>query len=120
MAITNEFMDAVQSGNMMRVRIMLKDSLLIDPTAAQFDEMELHAAEKMGNIYKIRNERKEIYSTSGITRKQVGAGITVAGSVAVVAGICTSHMALTIGGAAVAAVGVALIVSDKGNDKWEK
>lgn len=51
MAITNEFMDAVQSGNMMRVRIMLKDSLLIDPTAAQFDEMELHAAEKMGNIY---------------------------------------------------------------------
>lgn len=172
MAITNEFMDAVQSGNMMRVRIMLKDSLLIDPTAAQFDEMELHAAEKMGNIYtehdgekldfdvsawnedylnrqmvtavnsfskeriallkgmarylyknkadKIRNERKEIYSTSGITRTQVAAGITVAGSVAVVAGICTSHMALTIGGAAVAAVGVALIVSDKGNDKWEK
>ena len=39
MAITNEFMEAVQSGKMMRVRIMLKDSLLVDPTAAQFDEM---------------------------------------------------------------------------------
>ena len=51
MAITNEFMEAVQSGKMMRVRIMLKDSLLVDPTAAQFDEMERYATEKMGNIY---------------------------------------------------------------------
>ena len=51
MAITNEFMEAVQSGKMMRVRIMLKDSLLVDPTAAQFDEMEHYATEKMGNIY---------------------------------------------------------------------
>ena len=51
MAITNEFMEAVQSGKMMRVRIMLKDSLLVDPTAAQFDEMERCATEKMGNIY---------------------------------------------------------------------
>lgn len=51
MALTNEFMEAVQSGKMMRVRIMLKDSLLVDPTAAQFDEMEHYAIEKMGNIY---------------------------------------------------------------------
>lgn len=46
MAITNEFTEAVQSGKMMRVRIMLKDSLLVDPTAAQFDEMERYATEK--------------------------------------------------------------------------
>ena len=39
MAITNEFTEAVQAGNKMRVRIMLKDSLLVDPTAAQFNEM---------------------------------------------------------------------------------
>lgn len=51
MAITNEFMDAVRSGKILRVRIMLKDSLLLDPTAAQFDEMEQYAVESMGNIY---------------------------------------------------------------------
>lgn len=51
MAITNEFMDAVQSKKMIRVRIMLKDSLLVDPTSAQFDEMERYATETMGNIY---------------------------------------------------------------------
>lgn len=51
MAITNEFMEAVKSGKMMRVRIMLKDSLLVDPTAAQYDEMERYVTEKMGNIY---------------------------------------------------------------------
>lgn len=51
MAITNEFMEAVQSEKMMRVRIMLKDSLLVDPTATQFDEMERYANEKLGNIY---------------------------------------------------------------------
>lgn len=51
MAISNEFKEAVQSGKLLRVRIMLKDSLLVDPTAAQFDEMQNYATEKMGNIY---------------------------------------------------------------------
>ena len=51
MAITNEFAEAVQSENIMRVRIMLKDSLLLDPTAGQFQEMEQYAMEKLGNIY---------------------------------------------------------------------
>ena len=51
MMLTNEFMEAVNSNRIMRVRIMLKDSLLIDPTGAQFDEMEHYATEKMGNIY---------------------------------------------------------------------
>lgn len=168
MAITNEFMDAVQSGKMIRVRIMLKDSLLVDPTAAQFDEMERYAAETMGNIYmehdgevlnfnadawnedylnqqmvtvvnsfskeridllkgmvrylykdkadKIRSERNGAFSSNGITRKQIGTGVAVAGTALAVAGICTSHTVLTVGGVAVAAAGVALIVSDKGND----
>ncbi|MBS4879923.1 MAG: hypothetical protein KH138_06405 [Firmicutes bacterium] len=51
MAMTNEFMEAVQTGNKMRVRIMLKDSLLLDPTSGQFNEMERYAEEEMGNIY---------------------------------------------------------------------
>ena len=167
MSITNEFMEAVQADKMMRVRIMLKDSLLVDPTAAQFDEMEHYATEKMGNIYtehdgevlnfdvsswnkdylnqqmvivvnsfskeridllkgmvrflykekadKIRNEANKTQSQSHITRKQVGTGVTLAGAVLTVAGICTSHTALTIGGVVVGATGIAMIISDKGD-----
>ena len=51
MAITNEFVEAVQSENIMRVRIMLKDSLLLDPTSGQFQEMEQYAMKQLGNIY---------------------------------------------------------------------
>lgn len=168
MAITNEFMEAVQDGKMMRVRIMLKDSLLVDPTGAQFDEMERYATDHMGDIYtehdgetlnfdvtswnenylnqqmvavvncfskeriellkdmvrflykekanKIRNEANSSHDQIHITRKQAGAGVTVAGAALAVAGICTSHTVLTIGGVAVAAAGIAVIVSDKGND----
>lgn len=39
MAITNEFRDAVENGKKTRVRIMLKDIMLVDPTMKQFDEM---------------------------------------------------------------------------------
>lgn len=173
MSITNEFMEAVQEGKILRVRIMLKDSLLIDPTAEQFDEMMRYADEKLGNIYVEHNgetlnfdeaswnenylnrqlvtfvdnfskervdllkamvrylykdktekieaerankaERGSKEQSNGPTRKQIGAGVTAAGGVAAVAGICTSQVALTVGGLAVAAVGVALIVSDKGD-----
>lgn len=51
MAVTKEFMDAVQAGKLMRVRIMLKDSLLVDPTASQYEEMASCAENEMGNIY---------------------------------------------------------------------
>lgn len=167
MAITNEFMEAVQSEKMIRVRIMLTDSLLVDPTAVQFDEMERYATENMGNIYtehdgeklnfnveawneeylnqqmvivvncfskeridllkdmvrylykdkvnKIRSEMNDTHNQSHITRKQVGTGVTVVGAALTIAGICTSHTALTIGGVAVAATGIVLIISDKGD-----
>lgn len=167
MALTNEFIEAVQSGKIMRVRIMLKDSLLVDPTASQFDEMIQYAIENMGNIYiehdgeklefdvnvwneeylnqqmvtivnnfskeridllksmvrylfkdkanKIRNERSNPRTQSGITHKQVGAGLTVTGAGLAVAGICTAHTALTIGGVAIAAAGIVIIVADKGD-----
>lgn len=167
MAITNEFMEAAQKGKMIRVRIMLKDSLLVDPTATQFDEMERYATEKMGNIYtehdgevlnfdvsswnedylnqqmvtvvncfskeridllkgmvrflykektnKIRSEAANAQSQSQIVRKQVGTGVTVAGAALTVAGICTSHTALTVGGIVVVAAGIAQIVRKKGD-----
>ena len=40
MAITQEFIEAVESRKTLRVRIMLKDILLVDPTATKYDEME--------------------------------------------------------------------------------
>ena len=39
MAITNEFREAVYAGKKIRVRIMLKDIMLVDPTMKKFDEM---------------------------------------------------------------------------------
>ena len=39
MAITNAFRDAVNAGNVRSIRIMMKDSLLVDNTFAEFDEM---------------------------------------------------------------------------------
>ena len=51
MAILKEFMDAVQSGDQMSVRIMLKNSLLIDPTTVQFEEMGQYANQQMRGLY---------------------------------------------------------------------
>ena len=50
MALTNAFYEAVQSGNVRRVRIMMQDSLLVDPTFAEFDAME-KAASSMEGLY---------------------------------------------------------------------
>lgn len=51
MALTKDFIDAVQEEKIIRVRIMLKDSLLIDPTGAQFDEMNKYAEDSMEGLY---------------------------------------------------------------------
>lgn len=40
MAITNAFREAVASKNIRRLRIMMKDSLLVDPSFHEFKEME--------------------------------------------------------------------------------
>ena len=159
MAITSEFMEAVNNGNRTRVRIMLKDIMLVDPTMAKFDEMLKYAASKMSNLYDehddetlkydrtewneaylnnqmvvvvgnfskervelLRNMVRFLYRDKAekiktqadseqsyqITRKQAGAGVTA------VAGICVQSGALIAGGVVVAAVGVGMIVTDKG------
>lgn len=167
MAITKEFIEAVESGKLLRVRIMLKDILLVDPTATKFEEMESYANSKMGDLYDEHNDEKLNYDVTcwdegylneqmvnvvnnfskeriellkgmvrhiyrdkvqkirfeesasrhqektAITQKHIGTGVAVAGAAVAVLGICTSHTILTIGGAAAAAVGVALIVTDK-------
>ncbi len=43
MSISNEFAMAVKERNRLRVKIMLKDSLLVDKTFRLFDEMQLYA-----------------------------------------------------------------------------
>ncbi|TMV47033.1 hypothetical protein FE783_24260 [Paenibacillus mesophilus] len=50
MAITNAFRSAVASGNVIGIRIMMKDSLLVDPTFVEFHEME-HCARTMEGLY---------------------------------------------------------------------
>ena len=48
MALTNAFYEAVKSGNVRRVRIMMQDSLLVDPTFTEFNAMEKAAASMVG------------------------------------------------------------------------
>lgn len=40
MALTNAFYDAVKEKNVRRIRIMMSDSLLVDPTFREFKEMD--------------------------------------------------------------------------------
>lgn len=46
MTISREFAQAVQDKNLLRVRIMLKDSLLVDKTFSLFDEMQQYASSR--------------------------------------------------------------------------
>ncbi len=48
MALTNAFYEAVNNENVRRIRIMMKDSLLVDPSFEEFREMERAAASVRG------------------------------------------------------------------------
>lgn len=50
MALTNAFYDAVKEKNIRRLRIMMSDSLLVDPTFREFDEMD-KAASAVEGLY---------------------------------------------------------------------
>ncbi len=50
MALTDSFYNAVNSGDVLNVRIMMQDSLLVDPTFAEFDAMQ-KAAASMAGLY---------------------------------------------------------------------
>lgn len=51
MAVTQEFMNAVEQNDVLLVHIMMKDSLLLDPTCRQFNEMERYAKDRMEGLY---------------------------------------------------------------------
>ena len=57
MALTNAFREAVKSGNVRRIRIMMRDSLLVDPTFKDFKEME-KASVSIQGLYDIHDGRK--------------------------------------------------------------
>lgn len=51
MTITNAFREAVENGNVIGIRIMLKDSLLVDLSFKEFEEMERIASSDVSNLY---------------------------------------------------------------------
>lgn len=63
MAITNAFREAVENGNMIGIRIMLKDSLLVDPSFKEFAEMECLVSQ-ISNFYDIHDGRELIIDES--------------------------------------------------------
>ncbi len=50
MALSNEFREAVEEGKATRVKIMLKDSLLLDSSCKEFDEMLDYATGKIDSL----------------------------------------------------------------------
>lgn len=63
MAVTKAFYDSVENGNVLRVHIMMKDSLLADPTFEEFDAME-QAAQNMEGLYQPHDGRPFIIDCS--------------------------------------------------------
>jgi len=57
MALTNAFNEAVSSGNVRRVRIMMKNSMLNDPTFSKFIEMN-NAARNLAGLYDVHDGRE--------------------------------------------------------------
>jgi hypothetical protein len=64
MAFTREFVEAVTQGNLLRVRIMLKDSLLVDTSFNQFNEMIKYAGPKLSELWICDEEDDEVFSQS--------------------------------------------------------
>lgn len=56
MALTNTFKEAVKLGNIRRIRIMMKNSILVDPTFREFKEMA-NAAASVKGLYDIHDEK---------------------------------------------------------------
>ena len=173
MALTKKKKKAVLDKDKIMVRIMLKDSMLIDPSLNEFNEMILYAEKHIEDLYDVHdgevlnqnpndwnedylNEQKgnvvtnfskeriellrriviKLYASDNQTKvkanekygnkntehkhrqhsrkskRSLGLGLTVAGGVAAVAGVCLSKMVLTVTGGVVAAVGISMVMKD--------
>lgn len=67
MALTNEFLDAVSNNKMIRVKIMLKDIMLVDPSLVIFNEMLSYAEKNMTGLYDQHDGEEFRRSTSDWT-----------------------------------------------------
>lgn len=63
MAITESFRKAISAGDVRGIRIMMKDSLLVDPTFHEFDEMENLACNVSG-LYDAHDGREFVHDSS--------------------------------------------------------
>lgn len=73
MAISQEFMETVDSGKTLRTKIMLKDSMLVDPSLVMFEEMIRYAEDKMPDIYDEHDEEVLKYSVGDWTESYLNA-----------------------------------------------
>ncbi|MCG4650750.1 hypothetical protein L0P02_12320, partial [Bifidobacterium longum] len=56
MKIGNNFRQAVEENNVSKIRIMMKDSLLVDPSFKEFDEMD-RLASTVNGLYDKHDEK---------------------------------------------------------------
>lgn len=75
MALTQEFRCAVEQGNLLRVRIMLKDSLLVDTSFEQFNEMIRFAELRLNNLWINDEDDNEEFSQSADELNIILAGL---------------------------------------------
>lgn len=75
MALTKEFVEAVSQGNLLRVKIMLKDSLLVDTSFNQFNEMLSYAEPRLSGIWVIDDEDDDVFSQSPEELNTILAGL---------------------------------------------
>lgn len=57
MTLTKAFYDAVEDKDIRKIRIMMEDSLLIDPTFVQFNEME-NTVKGLKNLYDVHDGKE--------------------------------------------------------------
>lgn len=75
MALTKEFVEAVSQGNLLRVKIMLKDSLLVDTSFNQFNEMLSYAEPRLSCIWVGDSEDDDVFSQSPEELNTILAGL---------------------------------------------
>jgi hypothetical protein len=68
-------MDAVSQGNSLKVKIMMKDSLLVDTSFNQFNEMLSYAEYKINGLWISDDEDEEYFSESPYELNPILAGL---------------------------------------------
>lgn len=68
MGVNNELKESIMNGDVMMTRIILKDSLVVDPTFVEFDEMLSYAEGHMENLYDEHDGEELIYDQTHWTK----------------------------------------------------